>query len=71
MVRFALSAQYTLNGKARKYYPDFYLKDYDKYIEVKGYLTQATIDKMDAVLAQNKIELITLRSEKEIDEFVL
>lgn len=28
---------YPFKGKDRRYYPDFYLPDYDKYIEVKGY----------------------------------
>ena len=28
---------YEWGGKVRRYYPDFYLPDYDFYIEVKGY----------------------------------
>src|SRR5690606_23086156 len=28
---------YEWNNKTRRYYPDFYLIDYDCYIEVKGY----------------------------------
>ncbi len=28
---------YPFNGKERRYYPDFYLPELDKYIEVKGY----------------------------------
>ena len=33
------SFDYEWNGK-RKYYPDFYLPDFDIYIEVKGYETE-------------------------------
>jgi len=35
---------YVWNGN-RKYYPDFYLPDYDVYIEVKGYETERDLEK--------------------------
>lgn len=36
---------YEWNGKIRRYYPDFYLIDYDFYIEVKGYERDRDLEK--------------------------
>lgn len=47
-------------GKLHKYFPDFYLPNEDKYIEVKGYFWNNDIDKMTWVLEQNNIDLIIL-----------
>ena len=33
------SFPYEFEGKIRKYIPDFYLPEYDEYIEIKGYKT--------------------------------
>lgn len=44
---------YEINGVIRSYTPDFYLKDYDVYLEVKGYWWGKDEDKMDAVLSQH------------------
>jgi len=35
-------------GKERKYFPDFYVKDYDCYIETKGYLDECGKHKLTA-----------------------
>ena len=32
--------QYEYEGKTRNYYPDFYLVEDDKYVEIKGYETE-------------------------------
>lgn len=42
------SFDYEWNGK-RKYYPDFYLPEYDVYIEVKGFETDRDITKWKSV----------------------
>jgi len=36
----------TLEGKNRKFYPDFYIEDYDLYIEYKGWVTDDMLHKM-------------------------
>lgn len=41
--------EYDWLGKKHNYYPDFYLPDYDKYIEVKGYETPRDIAKYKVV----------------------
>jgi len=60
---------YRLGEKQRKYYPDFYLNDFDSYIEVKGYWTDESRTKISAVISQNPITLIILNSIEEIDNF--
>lgn len=44
---------YNLNNKNKLYNPDFYLPDYDVYIEVKGHWWGNDKDKMRAVFSQN------------------
>lgn len=41
--------EYEWGGRTRKYFPDFYLKDYNLYIEVKGYKTDRDIAKWTVV----------------------
>lgn len=55
------------NGKERKYYPDFFLPDYHKYIEIKGYLTPEIEHKLSE--ASKKISLTILKSISEIDSW--
>jgi len=54
-----------------KYYPDFYLNDYDIYLEIKGYMTENNKIKMQKVLEQHKINLIMLRDIKSIENFIV
>lgn len=61
---------YILDGKTRRYTPDFYLSDYDLYIEVKGYYWRNDREKMDAVIEQypeKRIQII----EKELYEGII
>lgn len=61
-----------INGEERKYYPDFYLPDYDLYVEVKGYWTSETRQKMNSVIERNEqIKIIILESLEEIKSFTL
>lgn len=53
---------YVWNGSDHKYYPDFYLKEYDVYIEVKGYKT----DRDDAKWSQFNGTLVIV-DKKNID----
>ena len=58
---------YLTRGKRKRYYiPDFYLPDYDLYIEVKGYWTDAAKHKMNDVQARNPVRIIILESLEEI-----
>lgn len=41
------SFEYTYQNSSHKYYPDFYLPDYDLYIEVKGYFSDKDINKWE------------------------
>lgn len=43
------SFNYIWNGKQHKYFPDFYLVDYNYYVEVKGYERKRDICKYDSV----------------------
>ena len=59
-----------VNGEERKYYPDFYLPDYDVYVEVKGYWTSETKQKMNSVIERNEqVKIIILESLEEIKNF--
>ena len=46
--------------KLRNYIPDFYLPEYDVYLEVKGYWTDAAIWKMKDIMVRypNKVRLL-------------
>lgn len=46
---------YKINGKERRYTPDFYLKEHDIFIEIKGFWWGNDKEKMIAVLKQNPI----------------
>jgi hypothetical protein len=57
------------SGRKRNYIPDFYLPEYDVYIEVKGYMTESAKHKMKSVLEINDIKIIMLKSLIEISGF--
>lgn len=48
----------TKKGEIRKFYPDFYLNDYDFYIEYKGWITDDMRYKMKKSKERNNINLI-------------
>ena len=53
-------AYLTRGNRKRKYIPDFYLPDYDLYIEVKGYWTDAARHKMKDVQQRNPVRILIL-----------
>ena len=57
------------NGRKRNYIPDFYLPEYDTYIEVKGYWTDAARHKMNSVQGANSVKIVILESLEEINKF--
>tara|TARA_Y100000310_G_C20567230_1_gene756134 strand:- start:107 stop:475 length:369 start_codon:yes stop_codon:yes gene_type:complete len=56
----------TIRGRKRRYIPDFYLPDYDLYIEVKGYWTDAARHKMKDIEERNPGKILILESLAEI-----
>jgi predicted nuclease of restriction endonuclease-like RecB superfamily len=63
---------YVTRGKRkRNYIPDFYLPEYDVYIEVKGYWTDAARHKMKDVQARNPVRIIILESLLAIDQITI
>lgn len=56
---------YTLQEHTKRYYPDFYLIDYDVYLDPKNeYLIAKDRDKINAVVEQNNIKVFVLTKEQ-------
>lgn len=51
-----------LKGRYRKYYPDFYIKNFDIYLEYKGFLTEDMNHKMKDSVDRNKFNLLIVYS---------
>jgi hypothetical protein len=49
--------RYLIYDKIKRYTPDFYLPDYDIYIEVKGWMKEKDINKMYKVIQEHFIDL--------------
>lgn len=59
---------YVLDGKSRKYFPDFYLPDHDIYLDPKNpYHCVAQKPKLEVV--SKLIKLVILKSLKECKEY--
>jgi hypothetical protein len=56
--------RYVLDGKERRYTPDFYLPAYDVYLEFKGYWWGDDRRKMDAVLARTDRNIAILEKDR-------
>jgi hypothetical protein len=52
--------KYVLESKIRSYAPDFYLPEYNLYIEIKGFWWGTDKDKMKAVIEQHKDKKILI-----------
>lgn len=46
-----------LNGKNRNFYPDFYIEDYDLYVEYKGWIDKKNLHKMTSAMKNNSFKL--------------
>lgn len=63
--------QYTnLAGEVRKYYPDFFLPEFNRYLEIKGYWTVDVRHKMNDVQAKNDCCLEIIDNFKKIVEWL-
>ena len=61
----------TRGGRMRNYIPDFYLPDFDIYIEVKGYWTDAAKHKMKDIIKRNPGKICTLESLSEMGNLTI
>lgn len=62
---------YSLDGKQRKYFPDFHLTDYDIYLDPKNnYLAVLDQAKIDAVILQNNVTVLILTEDKLTTEYL-
>jgi hypothetical protein len=59
--------EYEFGGKVRKYFPDFYLTDTGEYIEVKGFPSEQTDAKIEAVIKSGF--KITVIGKNEIHQY--
>jgi hypothetical protein len=56
---------YTLHGKKYMYYPDFYLVDYDFYLDPKNpFALSKDQEKLKAVIEENNIKLLVLNKNE-------
>lgn len=62
---------YELGGKIRRYTPDFYLKEYGVYLEVKGYWWGNDREKMNTVFKKYPSSKIILVEKLEYDRIML
>lgn len=61
---------YEINGKIRKYYPDFILED-GTYIEIKGYQSKLDDIKFKNFPKENKLKIINFNSDSKILDYVI
>ena len=62
--------QYVMDGKIRNYTPDFYLIDYDMYVEVKGFWWGNDKEKMKIVLETYPDKRIAIVEKDEYNEIM-
>jgi hypothetical protein len=58
------------NGVKKTYTPDFYLPDFNRYLEIKGYFSDEDKIKLNLVTSQNKINLIFIRGKNFDDKLI-
>lgn len=62
--------QYTdIHGNERKYYPDFYLPEFEIWVEIKGYGTTEVKHKVETATKENSLNLIVLDKLEDIRNF--
>ena len=63
--------KYEMNGKVRSYTPDFYLPDYEVFVEVKGFWWGNDKEKMETVLNTHPDKTIMIVEKEEFQEIML
>ena len=66
--RSKITFDYMLDGKLKKYTPDFFLPDYNVFLEVKGYWWGNDRNKMDAVIEQYPNTKFVIIEKKEYND---
>jgi hypothetical protein len=51
-----------LQGRQRKFYPDFYIEDFDLYVEYKGWVIPDMVHKMNDAKENNDFNLLIVYS---------
>lgn len=51
-----------LEGRKHKYYPDFYINNYNCYVEYKGWVTIEMKHKMEEAVSNNNLKLVIIYS---------
>lgn len=62
--------QFQHNGQLTSYTPDFYLPDFDEYVEVKGYYSDKNKAKMEAFHIAYPLVRVKMLFKKEIDAVI-
>lgn len=62
--------KYEMDGKIRSYSPDFYLPEFDVYLEIKGYWWGRDREKMDLVASQYPDKRIVIVEKREFELIV-
>lgn len=62
--------KYEMNDKIKSYAPDFYLPDFDVYLEVKGYWWGNDREKMKAVIEQHPTKKIIIVEKAEYNRIL-
>jgi hypothetical protein len=58
--------------KGKKYFPDFYLTDYNMYLDPKNdYLYNKDLEKINTVILENNVKVFILKKENLNKEFIL
>lgn len=64
--------KYTIDGTVKKYFPDFYLKDYDVYLDPKNdFLITKDTRKIQLVCEQNNVNVMILSNDNLTQEAIL
>lgn len=58
-------------GNKRRYYPDFYLSEYDLYLDPKNeYLIKTDIDKIIKTAKENKIRIVVIGEDRINESYI-
>jgi len=63
--------KYVMNGKERSYTPDFYLPEFDMYLEIKGFWWGDDREKMRIVLETHTDKRIVIIEKQEYEQILL
>ena len=62
--------KYTIDGLEKSYTPDFYLPDFEVYLEIKGYWWGNDREKMSLISKQHTDKRLIIITKKEYEEII-